>query len=243
MKLLQLPDESQLAERTFGFTDDFLFYVDAQRFTKTCTGVGATIAAGSLQGGSVVVTTGATGNNSSLLRTTNSPFKFTANQPLEFLCVAQYAEASTNQMNAFIGLMSGADLNTMVDSNAGPKTSFSGAGFHKKGGETTWSIIVSLGSTQTSVQLTAANSLDKVLKTAGGSSQQVFKIEYIPRSSTTAKIRFFIDGVLVYKIADYTITSAAAMPAVVYAKAGTTASEVINVDLLRCHQGRIPIAG
>lgn len=243
MKLLQLPDEAQLAERTFGFVDDFLEYVDAQRWTKTCTGTGATLAAGSLQGGSAVVTTGATGNNSSLLRTTNSPFKFTANQPLEFLAVAQYTEASTNQMNAFIGLMSGADNGTMVDSNAGPKTSFSGAGFYKAGGDTVWSIIVSLGSTQTKVQLTAANSLDKVAKTAGGSSQQVFRIEYEPRNSTTAEIRFFIDGVLVYKIADFTITSAAAMPAVVFAKAGTSASEVINVDLVRCHQGRVPVAG
>jgi hypothetical protein len=237
MKLLELPDEVLLNRLNFGFSDDFEEYVSGDRFTSLASDGGTSVAAGNLENGKAVVTTGATDNNEAAISTTTSPFKFGEDKPHVFEVLQQYAEAATDDANVFSGFISAAAANTMVDNGAGPATTFDGCGFFKVDGGTNWNIVVSNSTTQTKVELTAANSLDKTAKTAGGAAQQKLRIEFQPYSASKGEVRFFIDDVLVYKVAEWTFPTGV-MFARTYIKAGGANSEVLNVDKIDAYKRR-----
>lgn len=239
-KALKLPDSVHHGKRAFGLSDDFFNAVTGDEWTTLVADASSAFAISGV-GGTANLTTGATNNNEAMLRSTTAAFKFAANKPLYFKALVQYAEANTDDANIFVGLSSAAAANLMVDDGAGPATNHSAIGFYKVDSATAgnyWGIHCSLGTTQTSVVLTAANSLDKVAKTAGGSSYQTLEIEWNPISSTDGEAIFTIDGVVVYK-QQFTYTSAAAMYAVPgYVKAGGANSEVLNIDRVDCYQQR-----
>lgn len=231
-KLLDLPEGSSLLKgrRAFGFHEDFFEFVTGDLGTSLAADVGSSVAAGDAAGGVLVITTGATDNNEAAWKTTKELFKVADGKPLVAEARLQYAEAATNAANVLFGFMDAIGADAVLDNGAGPKASYSGAVFFKVDGGTRWNVEVSIAGTQSTVELTAANSLDKVAKTAGGASYVVLRIEIVPKSSTQADVLFFIDDVLVYKFTDWTYTNATEMQAGVVAKAGGATSEVVNVD-------------
>lgn len=236
-KLLTLPDEFLYGQRNFGFHEDFLEFVSGDLFTDTSADTGAAVANIDGAGGLVTLTTGGTDNNECYLLTTKELFKFANDKPLVFETRLQYAEANTDDANVAFGFMNAVGANSILDDGGGPKADYSGAVFFKVDGGTRWQVESSLGTSQTTTDLTAANSRDRLVKTAGGSAYQTFRIEVITTSSTTAEVSFYIDGTLVAKH-ELTYTSATEMMAFVGVKAGGANSEVVTVDYISAYQLR-----
>ncbi len=235
--LLNLPPDVLAKRMTHGFFEDFDQFVTGDRFTDTSADTGAAVANVDAAGGTVTLTTGGTDNNECYLLSTKELFLFAADKPILFECRSKYTEANTDDANIFQGLMNAVAADSILDDGAGPKASFSGVGFYKVDGGTRWQCISSLGTTRTTTDLTAALSLDKLAKTAGGGSYQLFRIEVVPISSTVAEVCFYIDDALVAKHS-LTYTSATEMNAAIGVKAGGANSEVVTVDYISCWQKR-----
>ena len=197
MKNVRMP-QSLIERDVFGFFDDFEWFVSIHRWTKIVTdvagGVGI-VGADAVQGRLTVGTEDATDNDEVYLKTSNEIFLFANNKPLFFEARVQYAEANTDDANVFVGFMNAIAANSLIDDGAGPQASFSGFGFYKVDGGTRWQLISSLATTRTTTDLTAALSLDRVAKTAGGAAFTVLRAEGLPYSSTDMKVDFFIDDV------------------------------------------------
>lgn len=208
------------------------------RWTNTATGTGAAVAFSS---GNLTLTTGATGNNLAARGLTNTPIIMGAGLPIAFEARIKFTEASTNQANVFVGLSSALPADTLQNAGAGPLANFTGVGFFKVAGTTNWQIIASVGTTQTIVNLSSLNTLNKQTPVSGGGLFQVLKIEISNVTATTAEALFYLDSgngpVLLYKI-QWTWTSAAATSVGCEIKAGATASEVLNVDYVAVQQER-----
>lgn len=235
--LLPRPESSLLPQRAFGCDHDFLEFVSGDLFTDLSPDTGAGVAITDAAGGVVTLTTGGTDNNECYLHTTKELFKFASGKPLFFEARIQYAEANTDDANVIVGFLDAAGANALVDDGAGPKSSYSGALFFKVDGGTRWNVETSIGATQTTLELTATDSIDRNAHTAGGSSFQVLRIEVTPRNATEAEASFFIDNIHVAKIY-FTFTGATEMNAVVGVKAGGANSEVVSVDYISAWQLR-----
>lgn len=236
--LLPRPDASLLLPRVFGFDEDFPEFVSGDLFTDLSPDSGAAVAITDAAGGVVTLTTGATDNNECYCHTTKELFLFAAGKPIFYETKLKWTEANTDDANVLAGFVDAAGANTIVDDGAGPKASYSGALFFKVDGGTSWWVEVSIAGTQQTVELTAANSLDKTLHTsAGAGTYQTLRIEVVPINSTQQEVSFFIDGVHVYKFTQ-TYTSATEMNALVGVKAGGANSEVVSVDYISAWQLR-----
>lgn len=240
VKLLDLPEVAGLLKgrRVFGFHEDFLDFVSGDLFTDTSADSGASWANTDAAGGVVTAATGATDNNEAYLLTTKELFLFAENKPAVFESRSKFTEANTDDANVALGFMSAVAANSILDDGGGPAASYSGALFFKVDGGTNWWVEVSIAGTQTTVELTAVNSLDKTAHTSGGGSYQIHRIEVIPVSSTKADVRFFIDDVLVYVVKDWTYTSVTEMNAFYGVKAGGANSETPAVDYIDAWQAR-----
>lgn len=237
-KLLELP-ELVKNRRQFGFMDDFDWMITAHRWESTLTDLGsATIndAAGgilALDPSDVTVAD----NDEAYIGSVSEAFLFANDKPLLFEARVQFTEANTDDANIIVGVKDAVAANTLLDDGGGPAASYSGAVFFKQDGQTVWSVETSIAGTQTTTQLTAANSLDGLAKTAGGASYQTLRIEFEPFSSTQANVLFWIDDVLVAKHI-FTYTSATEMQAFAGVKNGDTNLETLNVDYIACYQLR-----
>lgn len=235
-RLLDLRDE-MLARRTFGFLDDFEWYLSPHRWTSLAADAGSSVAVGaSATNGTVVLTSGATDNNECASATTNSPFKFADDKPLYFETRLQFTEANVNAANVLAGFASALNSADMLqDNGAGPKASFSGCAIYKVDGETVWRCVSSKGGTQT---------ISVSTKVAGGAAYQTLRIEAQPIDGSSLEVAFFVDGAQLVdsnaRPIKHTVaySSAAAMQAGVYAKAGSANSEIINVDYVGAFQLR-----
>lgn len=236
-KLLDLPDSAKKARNTFGHFEDFQEFTSGDLFTDTSADSGAAVANVDAAGGQVTLTTGGTDNNECYLLGTKELFLFAADKPLRFDARVKFTEANTDDANVAIGLMDAVGADSILDNGGGPKASFSGAVFYKIDGETNWNVRTSIGTTKTTTALTAAYSLDKLLKSSGGGTWQEFRIEFLPISSTEGEVTYYIDGILVAKHV-FTFTSATEMKDFVGNKAGDTNSEVCYVDYISCFQTR-----
>lgn len=217
-------------DRTIAWEDNFLWYISPHFWTATLTDSG-TITALTTHGGGVVIAASdgsVADNDQSYLGGTNKNLVPTNQKPLVFQATIQYTEANTDDANVIVGLSSTTAAELLVDDGAGIAASFSGIGFFKVDGGTNWKIFASIGTTQTIVELTAANSLDKIAHTAGGSAKQTLRVEFIPYSSTKAELLFYIDGVCVYSL-DWTYTSVVGMAPVIGVKNGGSNAETVNV--------------
>lgn len=243
VSLVPLPDEFLLRRQTHGFFDDFLGTIVTADFWTT-------LVADVADGGATAIRTidgvggilsvspeDATDNDEVSIESTREFNLLAANKTLVFEARVQFTEANTDDANIYVGLMDAVGANAMVDNGAGPKTSGSHLGFFKVDGGTNWKVHVSLSTTQTSTELTAANSLDGVVKTAGGASYQVLRIEATPYNSTNAKVDFFIDDVHVYSI-DYVYTSQTEMQIGLVCKNGGANAETLKCDYVGCYQKR-----
>lgn len=238
-KILDTTDLILQRRRNCELFDDGFNATTGGDFTHLVADSGSSIAVANSAGGALTFTTGATDNNECSRSSTAKPFLPAANLPLACEGRLSYTENATNKANIFFGFSSAIAANLMVDDGAGPATSMSAAGFYKIDGSTTWAVIVSLGSTQTMATLTSTVSRDKQTKTAGGGSYQKLKVEINPISSTLAEVLFYIDDVLVYKVAEWTYTSVAQMGFGTYLKAGGAGGEVLTLDYQYAIQARI----
>lgn len=229
--------------RTHFIWDDFQWYISPHLWTSLAADGGTSLAIATGAGGILALTTGATDNNETAVKTTNSPFLMAANAPLIYEARIQWTEANTDDANVAVGLCDSAGANLLVDDGAGPKTSYSGAMLYKVDGSNVWKFNSSKSTTQTTSTSAIA---------AGGSAYQVARIEFRPYSTTALWAVPFIDagdGLGMQQLVDattgikikhsVTFASAAAMQPFAYNKAGAANSEVLNVDYIGCAQLRI----
>lgn len=235
-KLVDLYEELSLS-RTFGFFDDFEWYLSPHRWTSLAADAGSSVAAGDNPTGRLALTTGATDNNEAAVKTTQQTLQFAADKPLIFEARVQFTEPATNTANVLVGLMDTVGADALIDNGGATKASYSGAVFFKEDGQTLWKVESSIAAVKTTTQLTAANSVDKLAKTAGGASFSKFRIEFRPFSTSQADLLFFIDDVCVQKQV-FSYTGAAIMQPAIYAKTGSANSLVVNVDYVACYQLR-----
>lgn len=243
MKMLNIPQEAELMSQVHGFRDDFEGFLTAQSgdMYTVVTAVDGTVLLADAVGGRVNIKSAAAtaGNEDCYLVREPEAFLFAASKPLVFEALVQATEDDTNQNNLFVGLTNAAAADLLVNDGAGPKTSGTTLAFFKKDGGLNWWVHCSLSTTQTSVELTAANSLDGQAHVGSGAAQQRLRIEFLPKNSTQADVNFYIDGVHVYKITDYVFTNATEVQAVCGTKDGDSADEVtIQLDYWFCYQVR-----
>lgn len=226
--------------RTFGFFDDFEWFVSVHRWTKTVAdvagGVGIAVADGAA-GLLTVSPEDSTDEDEVYLASTYEVFKFANDKSGTWECRLKFAEANTNKLNIFFGVVDAIGANTLVDAGAGMKTSYSGAVFFKQDGQTLWSVQSSLSTTQTTTQLTAANSKDGKAHTAGSTAYQTLRIDFTPITTTNGDLDFWLDGVLVAKH-DYVYTNATEMQVGLGVKNGSTTAETATVDYVAAYQLR-----
>lgn len=241
MKTCAVPEAALLMDQVHGFHDDFQGFLTATSTDKysVVTAVDGTVLQNDAAPGGVAIKSAAAtaGNEDCYLARESESFLFAANKPLHFRARVQATEDDTNQNNLYVGLADAVAADLLVNDGAGPKTSGSMLGFFKVDGGLNWNVIVSIGSTQTKVELTAANSYDKTAHVGSGSADQTLEIEFLPKTSTKADVIFKIDGVTVYKFTDWTFTSATDVQAVCGCKDGDSADEVtINLRNWFCYQ-------
>jgi hypothetical protein len=237
-KLLTLADRDLLLPRMVAINEDFYELVTGDTWTTLVADSGTAVTVNDAAGGTITLSTSATDNDEVAVKTTKEVFLFAADKPLRIAGRLKYSEAATDDANVYFGTMNALAADSMVDDGAGPKANCSAVGFFKVDGGLNWQVLASLGTTQTKVELTAANSLDKVAHVAGSTAYQELVIEVLPKTSTKADICYFIDGVPVYKITDWTFTSATEMNLGIYVKAGGATDETLTVDYIQGHQLR-----
>lgn len=235
--LAEVPPATRLEDYHY-IEDDFTRDIDTAEWVSTTGNDGGSATVGDAVGGILALVTNVQDNTEIYVESPNETFKFAANKPLRFRARAQFSEANTDDANIIIGVKDAVAADTLLDNGGGPAASYSGAVFFKEDGQTLWSVEVSIGSTQETKQLTAANSLTGKAYTAGSTGYKWLCIEFTPVSSTSAEIAFFIDGELVYKFTGDYITNATEMQICLGAKAGGTNSETLNVDFVSCIQKR-----
>lgn len=241
-KAIRLP-QSMRERDCFGFFDDFEWYVTPHRWTSleadSSGGAGSGVFVADGVGGKLSLTPAdATDEDEVAVKSTYEIFLFANNKPAVWETKAIVAQSATNKLNFFFGVSNAIGANQMQDAGAGPPASYSGACFFVQDGQTLWSVETSLAGTQTTTQLTAANSLDKTAHTAGSSSPQTLRIEFLPYSSTNAKVDFFIDEVHVASH-DLVYTSATEMQVGAHVKNGSTTAEVgCSLDYIAAYQQR-----
>lgn len=243
MKGLCLPQSILDAKLVHGFHDDFQAFLTAQSGAQytVVTAVDGTVLMTDAVAGAVLIANGTAtigDNEDCYLAREPEAFLLAASKPLKFGARLKFSEVSTNACNVIAGLTDGVAADLLVNDGAGPKTSGSTLAFFKKDGNLNWHVHVSLGATQTTVELTAANSLTKAACAAGSSSYAWLEIEFLPKNATQADVIFYIDGVPVYKFTDYVFTSATEQQAVVGCKGGTAAAMSVNLDYLYTYQAR-----
>ena len=240
-RLVDLPDSARKLKLTHGFTEDFDHFITADRWTVTASDLGS-VTEGDAAGGTVnIIPSDATvgDNDETYLHQSNETFLFADDKPLVFAARVQYTEGATDDANVAVGLKDSWGADSLLDNGGGPAASYSGALFFKVDGGTNWNVEVSLAGTQTTVELTAANSLDGLAKTAGGAAYQWLEIRFKPYATDTANVDFFIDGVHVYTISGFSYTSATEMEVGFGQKNGAiTTVETLVVDAVYCYQKR-----
>lgn len=239
MKLLELWDELR-NRREFWLADDFLWYITPHLWTSLTedSGTVAIVSGASGVGGILAITTGSTIDDEGAFGTTNKPFLFAAEKPLLYEARVQLTEASTNKAEPMIGFMSAINsADAMLDSLGGPAASFSGAVLYKTGGALNWQFMVSIGTTNQTITTNSP---------VGTTGYHTLRIEVRTGSQGTALLEAvpFLDGLQMTDVNSKPIklafasTSAAAMQAGCYLKAGAAVAEVLNVDYVQAGQLR-----
>lgn len=238
MKGLLLPDAALKLPKTSGFADDF-DGLNSARWTSTLTDTG-TAAVGDAVGGVVTLSPsdGTVADNDEAYISTKEIYRIAAGKPIEFASLIQFTQAATNAANVYVGLMDAVAANAIQDNGAGPKSSFSGAGFFAKDGSTSMFVIYSDGSTQTIAELTATNSLNKQANLAASAAFQLLEVEIIPKTSALCDVIFKINGSTVFKMLDRTYANATETSVMIGVKNGSANQQTLLADAVSCYQAR-----
>lgn len=222
-----------LKRRTFGFLDDFEWFVTAHRWTSVLTDSG-TAAVGDASKGILVLTPSdgsVADNDEAYIKTTNEVFLIAENKPILGECKLQFTETASGVYNAFFGFLDAIAANTLVDDGGGMKATFSGAAIYKVDGGTVWKCVSSKSTTQT---------ISTSTTTAGGAAYQTLRIEIMPVTSTVAEVTFWVDDAVLLDSTsnrpikhNMTFTSATEMQVGAGCKLGAgTNNDVLNVDYI-----------
>ena len=243
MSAIKLIERNALAfdiERTVSVIDDFNEYTSGGKFTSVLTDSGSATVSDGAKGILALVPSDGTvaDNDEAYIKTTKEIFKIADGKPCQWKALVQFTEANTDDANVFVGLKDAIAANSLVDDGGGPPSSYSGAVFFKVDGDTLWQAEYSNGGTQNTVRLSAANSLDKLDKTAGGSAYQKLESLIQPKTSSLCDVFFWIDNVLVCKMVDQSYSSATEMQWGAGVKNGGGNLETLNIDLVEVAQAR-----
>lgn len=166
------------------FFDDFHGFVTGTNWTDTSADTGSTVAVATTGVSDIVLTTGGTDNNETLVTSLRS-WDILEDKPLLFETRMQYTEVASAKSSIFFGLCSvAAGVDYLPDAGTGIGANFSGFGFQKVEDGTAWQVVSSVGTTQTKNTTTY---------TAGGASYASFRAEVMPISATQAEVVFLID--------------------------------------------------
>lgn len=244
--LIKLPEAMLLDRTQHGFFDNFDAFVTAgatSRYTVVTVTDGTVTQLDVAEGGVAIksAVASAAGNEDCYLVHEQETFLFAAGKALHFEALVSSVEDDTNQNNLFVGLTNGAAADLLINDGAGVKTSGNTIGFYKVDGGTNWGVHWRDDGdlTTNSVLLTAANTITKKAYSNSATKQRL-SFDIIPRgSSTKGDIEFFIDGVLVYKVTDFTLTGNTDVQPVCGCKDGDAGDEVtIKLYSWGCYQTR-----
>jgi hypothetical protein len=215
-----------LASDKHRFEDDFHDLANADVWTIL--GVdGGTQAVIDGAGGIASLATGATINDEAYISTVVEGWLFAADKAVTLQARVKLTEVATSKANIVCGFSDTVGANTILDAGA-PLASYDGALFFKAKDTLVWLTETSNAGTQ----VTTASA-----GTFTSATWTVLKIEYDPNDDTTAKVRFFIDGVGV-ATHDLTIAGLQEMHVVVGVKAGSGAAETLLVDYVKVEADR-----
>lgn len=236
MKGLLEPDPAIKSVRTFGVVDHFIG-LNSATWTSTLTDSG-TAAVGDEIGGVLTISPSdaSVADNDEGYVATKEIFKIVNQKPIALAARTQFTQAATNAANVFVGLMDVMTANALQDNGAGPKASFSGAGFFAKDGSTSLFVIYSDGATQSIAELTATNTINKTAYLAASADFQLLEIDIVPKTSTLVDIAFQVNGSVVYKMLDRTYANATEISAGLGVKNGTAAQQALKADFFVCNQ-------
>lgn len=213
MKLVQLQNSIKQQGAYCQYTDHFTSFNSGDEWTSILTDSG-TCAVIDGHGGILQIEPSdgtVAADDQSYFKSTKETFLFQNNKPFYVEAMLKVVESNTDDAHVMFGLADAVAAEMIVDATGEPKTSFSGAVFYKVKDGTNWKVATSLSTTQTKVELTAANSLTKAAVVRPASAYGRVGIGWQPLSSTTGDIMFYVDGVLVYRQANFVYTSATEM--------------------------------
>lgn len=220
-----VPDMLKTAGLCHGFFDHFHGYVAGANWAIT-TDAGGSQALQDVAGGVLLLTSDSTDEDETILATGGAQFLFAEGKTIYFGAKVKMGEASTDQNNVVVGLVSGAVASAMGDSGAGLPASYTGAAFYKKSGETVWQAETSLAGTQNT---------DTDIGARSTSAYVTLNAIVYTTSSTSATAKFYLDGTLVYT-STFTYTSAAQMRFMVGTHNGSANAETLYIDYAYCYQ-------
>lgn len=232
---MMMPAGLREAPHTFGFCDDFGWFISPHLWTTTGDANNTATITANAEGGVVALTTTATDNDQVMIATTNAFFKFAANCDIEYVARVQYSEAATDDANVAVGLSSSFTTDVLRDNGLGAPTNHSGALILKVDGGTKWLCHSSVGTTQTTTTS---------VKTAGGSDYVTLKIKMRDQGDGNVRVDFFADDeplrdsngrAISHSVAH---SGALSMKAGVAAKAGDTNAETVSIDYVGCYARR-----
>lgn len=235
-KLVDVHD-SLKNRRTFGFFDDFEWFISPHRWTSVISDLGA-VSSPDAGGGRILLTPsdGTVADNDELyVRTTVETFLFANDKALVAEARLQFSEANGDDANVAFGLMDAVAADALLDNGGGPRANYSGALLYKVDGENLWRAQTSIGAARTTSQSNAA---------AGGSAFQTLAIEFKPLTPSLADVAFYLDGALLRTATGapikhaFTFTGATEMQLVIGVKNGGASLETLTVDYAACFQLR-----
>src|SRR5688572_5665980 len=114
--LIGYPD-AMVNVRTFGFLDDFDWYVTAHRWTTVATDSGTVSVADGKNGVLALVASDGTvaDNDESYVKSTAELFLVAANKPIVGQALVQFTEANTDDANVAFGFQNAVGANSILD--------------------------------------------------------------------------------------------------------------------------------
>lgn len=170
-------------------------------------------------------------NDEKYLHTAVECCKIANGKPLYAEFRVAFTEGSTNKAAIILGLMDAAGADALVDTEAGPKASYSGVVFWKVSGTLALSAEASIAGTQTAITMASAPA-----HVSGTYAK--YGILIVPTTAALANVYVFINDTLVGSLTDWTYTNATDMDAIVGVKSDGSAEETALVDYILVRQAR-----
>jgi hypothetical protein len=182
-KILVASPELNRGREQFEIFDHFTEFTDAQRWTVAVAATGTAAHEG--PGRSRMKLFGTADNDPAVLATTHELFKFVANKSISAEGLINFTDVNTDDGAVGFGFADALAATTLADTTSAV-TVTDGALIYKVKNSTVWAFHTEINGTSTATTSTT---------TAGGTSDQLLRIDIIPVSSTVLECRPFVDGV------------------------------------------------